>query len=181
MLNIDSPFLLPKCRSFIWILACSLVLPWPALAANKVVVIPMAGDDIIPSPFRPLTAASPPDTDYTITANTVVDKKTGLEWQRLDDDTTRTWDVAMTYCSDLTLDSKTDWRLPEVSELQSIVKYDASSPAINGVAFPGTNSSYYWSASSYAAFSSSAWRVNFNVGNVSASDKTGSYYVRCVR
>ncbi len=149
-----------------------------AYAHNKVVVIPLAGDDIMP--FAPLTAHSPVQGDYTISADTVVDKVTGLEWQRLDGNTQRNWDTAFTYCINLTLDGG-GWRLPLRSELQSIVAYAEYSPAINGVAFPSTNSSHYWSASIYASDSSYAWSVNFDSGVVSVLNKASTYYVRCVR
>ncbi len=69
-----------------------------AYAQTKVVVIPMTGDDILPEPFAPLTANSPVRGDYTISALTVVDKVTGLEWQRQDDNTDRDWDTAFAYC-----------------------------------------------------------------------------------
>jgi len=166
---------------------CTAILavagPAPASAHNKVVVIPMAGDTVYvtPDPFRPLAPHSPPNSNYTIGANTVVDKTTGLEWQKTDDNTTRNWNDAMAYCAGLTLDGKSDWRLPSVLELQSIVDYGGSNPAINATAFPGTDASYYWSASSSAAYSTDAWRVLFSDGNVLANVKTVSYYVRCVR
>ena len=59
--------------------------------------------------------------------------------------------------------------------------YRYANPAINATAFPGTNASGYWSASSYAASSTYAWRVNFYIGYVYANTKANSYYVRCVR
>ncbi|MCP3850919.1 MAG: DUF1566 domain-containing protein [Gammaproteobacteria bacterium] len=160
-------------------------------AQTKVVVIPMVGDDILPDPFAPLTANSPAQGDYTINDNdtqgsgstlddTVIDNITGLEWQRTNDNTQRNWDTAFDYCVSLTLDGG-GWRLPQTHELQSIVAYDEADPAINGVAFISTLSSYYWSASSYAGSSSIAWNVSFNNGSVSTNDKTNTNYVRCVR
>ena len=165
------------------VLMTTTALVW---AHNKVVVIPMAGDEIeiIPEPFAPLTKQSPPDSDYTIGALTVIDKITGLEWQRLDDNTPRTWVDAFQYCIDLSLDSKTDWRLPLVAELQSIVDYELSSPSINEVAFPGTNVEsfdFYWSASSVASFSALAWFVHFSNGDVGVVNRPNVFYVRCVR
>ena len=167
---------------------CTAILavagPAPAWAHNKVVVIPMAGDDITPDPFRPVAPHSPQESNYTITFGslfTAVDETTGLEWQRFDDNTTRTWNAAWSYCVGLTLNGKSDWRLPGVLELQSIVDYGGANPSINSTAFPGTNASSYWSASSDASDSTLAWRVIFNNGFVVAVSKTGSYFVRCVR
>jgi hypothetical protein len=43
-----------------------------------------------------------------------------------------------------------DWRLPNVKELPSIVDYSVYSPAINGTFFPNTQSGVYWSGTTYA-------------------------------
>ena len=109
---------------------------------------------------------------------TVTDFDTGLIWQK--SDVSIHWTAAQTYCTGLSLAGKTGWRLPEVKELTSIVDYRYF-PAIDTDWFPGTNASQYWSASSYAADSTLAWRVNFYYGNVYAASKANSYYVRCVR
>ena len=89
----------------------AITIPVPANAQNKVVVITLAGDEIeiAPEPFAPVTKQSPPNSDYTIGGVTVVDNITGLEWQRIDDDTPRAWDDAFQYCMDLSLDGKIDW------------------------------------------------------------------------
>ncbi|MBF0238256.1 MAG: DUF1566 domain-containing protein [SAR324 cluster bacterium] len=75
----------------------------------------------------------------------------------------------------------TDWRLPNRNELQSLVDYSKSNPAIDTTAFSNTNSSYYWSSTANAYSTSNAWYVNFYNGYVYYGNKTYSYYVRCVR
>ena len=112
---------------------------------------------------------------------TVTDFDTGLMWQQGDSATPEIWSAANTYCTGLSLAGKTDWRLPEIKELTSIVDYRYTNPAIDKNRFPGTNASLYWSASSYAASSTSAWRVGFSSGHVLSYSKAGSSYVRCVR
>lgn len=126
---------------------------------------------------------------YTDNGNgTVTDTVTGLMWQQQDDNQTRNWEGAITYCEGLSLAGFTDWRLPDVMELASITD-DSNAPAIDSIAFPGTNSSnyfdYYWSSTSYASNSSFAWHVAFGTGRVDKGDsingnKANSYYVRCV-
>ena len=164
-------------------LGLALVLVNTAAAQNRVVVIPMAGDDV-PAELTPTTPVAKVNTeqgDYTIMNTTVIDTTTQLQWQREDDDMARTWDDAWQYCVDLDLGGHQDWRLPRIKELQSIVDYgQASAPLIEGEAFPNTNSSY-WSASSRARTSGSAWRVFLSSGNVNSSFKTELSYVRCVR
>jgi len=112
---------------------------------------------------------------------TVSDSNTGLMWQKEDDNTIRTWESAITYCEGLSLGSYTDWRLPNIKELKSIVDNTKYDPAINTTYFPNTNSSYYWSSTTVAGYSSVAWGVSFDGGSVDGDDKSNGYYVRCVR
>ena len=81
----------------------------------------------------------------------------------------------------------TDWRVPNIKELQSIVNYGNVSPAIGettgGGAAPFTNtqSYHYWSSTTYAASTGYAWNVDFYDGLVKYDGKTNAYYVRPVR
>ena len=114
---------------------------------------------------------------------TVIDLATGLTWQREDDNVTRTWDEANTYCNRLSL-AGGDWRMPNIKELQSIVDYRILYPAIDADVFPGTptSPSPYWSSSTYVNGSQLAWFVNFESGSYGYRSKNdNSYYVRCVR
>lgn len=77
-----------------------------------------------------------------------------------------------------------DWRLPEASELQSIVDYGvASGSSIDGNWFPDTKPDSYWTSSPYVESSSSvhAWYVNFGDGSVENEHRGDLYYVRLVR
>jgi hypothetical protein len=143
---------------------------------------------------------------YTQGTYTVTDSCTNLEWQRYghgsDDGSTvpaadgdcdlysgtysasyctYTWQNALKYCSGLVLDGHDDWRLANVKELQSIIKYSTFSPAIDTTKFSSTKSDYYWSSTTVAGNASDAWGVGFGSGGVGNHDKTISYYVRCVR
>lgn len=131
-----------------------------------------------------LCSASPvPAASFTDNGNgTITDNKTGLMWQKQDDAATKTWEQALSYCEGLSLDGYTNWRLPNVKELSSIVDDTRYGPAINTVYFPNTQSSYYWSSTSDAYSTPTfAWRVNFNTGDVDGYYKTDLYYVRCLR
>jgi len=111
---------------------------------------------------------------------TVTDNATTLMWQKEDDNNTYNWENAKSYCEDLTLATKSDWRLPSIEELRSLVDYNKSNPAIDTV-FTNTSSSYFWSSTTVASNTSNAWNVNFNNGNDNWNNKSNSNYVRCVR
>ncbi|MBN1773708.1 MAG: DUF1566 domain-containing protein [Deltaproteobacteria bacterium] len=94
---------------------------------------------------------------------------------------TRNWQGALDYCQDSAWAGFTDWYLPNVDELRSIVDSARSNPSIDPAVFPGTPSGYFWSSSSDATNASNAWGVSFDYGIVNSSDKTCTYYIRCVR
>jgi hypothetical protein len=110
---------------------------------------------------------------------TVTDTVTGLMWQQADDGQGRTWESALSYCEALDLAGRTDWRLPDIRELQSIVDDGRYLPAINP-AFSCENS-FYWSGSTYAGYPDYAWHVHFGYGYAGYGYESFSHYVRCVR
>ncbi len=103
-----------------------------------------------------------------------------LEWQT-DDPGEMVWQVAMDYCQNLTFDSKADWRLPNVDELQTILDRSKFYPATDKTMFPHIHSTYYWSSTTYAYNTDFAWYVNFSHGLVGRYGKSDNFYIRCVR
>ena len=115
----------------------------------------------------------------------VTDSITQLEWQDDYSDNgggikETTWQNAIEYCESLTLNSQSDWRLPNVNELSSLVDDSKYNPSINSV-FELTSSSNYWSATSSTNSSSYVWIVHFLYGKVRDYNKDVNFYVRCVR
>jgi hypothetical protein len=123
---------------------------------------------------------------------TILDGATGLMWKKCSEgktgvacetgaDTTMTWTVALSACEADTTGGHTDWRLPNIRELLSIVDYGRASPAINPL-FP-SQPGFYWSSTTYQSpgGQSDAWVVSFNDGVAYYDGKTNSLYVRCVR
>ena len=91
------------------------------------------------------------------------------------------WNYAKTYCENLTLSGFSDWRLPNIYELITLLDNTKSSTPIiiNGI--ENISSFYYWSSTTYASGSSYAWDVDFGYGNALSDYKTNISYVRCVR
>ena len=110
----------------------------------------------------------------------IFDAATDLEWQEADDGTGRIWKNALAYCDRLSLNNNDDWRLPNISELHSIVDRSRFNPAIDPV-FSTQSSSYYWSATTYTYVTDNAWAINFHRGDDDARHKAHTPYVRCVR
>jgi len=112
---------------------------------------------------------------------TVTDTRTGLMWQQQEPESqmNMTWKDALTYCEVLSLAGHDDWRLPTIRELASLVDLSRYSPAADTDAFPEMKSDY-WTSSSYAYDPGHAWPMSFGYG-FGLPDKSGTYYVRCVR
>ncbi len=111
------------------------------------------------------------------------DPKTGLEWQ-YESPGEMTWNDALEYAKSLSLDGKNDWRLPTAAELETLldrsVLYDKLRPTMRQeVPFRDTLS--YWSSTTFAPDTYSAWIVMFDGAYVLSYYKSNSYHVRCVR
>ena len=122
----------------------------------------------------------------------VTDNVTGLMWQDNDDVTAllRTYGDSPYYCSIQTLGGYEDWRMPTISELESIIDYKGSFRNIDGVAYlPLIDAAFtnkveerYWSSTPYVG-SKDVWIVHSYTGVVDASstDDSVQNYTRCVR
>lgn len=75
-----------------------------------------------------------------------------------------------------------DWRMPTIKELESIVHYGRVAPAIDTRFFPNTPSWYFWSGSPFAFSASGAWLVYFVSGDSYANLRSyNDIHVRLVR
>ena len=112
---------------------------------------------------------------------TITDNYTGLTWQKIQSANLMTWEEALTYCKTVTLANKSDWRLPNIKELQSLNDPTLSKPSFNKTYFPNMISGNYWSSTSLYMTPAKAWDLNVDYGIVSQSDKTLQENVILVR
>jgi len=108
---------------------------------------------------------------------TISDTATGLMWQKNDNGSSIDWDSAISYCEDLSLAGKSDWRVPNAKELHSIVDYTRSpdttaSAAIDAI-FNATSIinearvsdfGFYWSATTHKNMANGANAVYISFG-----------------
>ncbi|MCI5220350.1 MAG: DUF1566 domain-containing protein [Candidatus Electrothrix sp. LOE2] len=74
-----------------------------------------------------------------------------------------------------------DWRMPTLKELESVVNFGDSGPAIDTGYFPNAINSYVWSGSPIAGYSGNAWYVYFGYGYSYDDFRDYNYAVRLVR
>lgn len=141
--------------------------------------------------------ASTPTGDFVDNGDeTVTHSKTDLMWKQCSEGlsgsscgtgsaTALSWQAALQLAETLNngvgFAGYTDWRVPNLKELTSIIEVQCTNRAINATIFPATMGSFYWSASPYAGNASTAWDVHFNFAYADADNKTDNYYVRLVR
>ena len=106
---------------------------------------------------------------------TVTDSKTGLVWQQ-GEPGAKVWGDALTYCEGLSLGGATDWRLPNIEELESLTDDARYNPAIDTTYFPNAIASNYWSSTTDAFNPDGAWGVAFGYGGVGGYAKFSSFY-----
>ncbi len=143
-----------------------------------------------------------PVTRFTFNNDgTVTDKQTGLMWkvfsegqlwnsahQQGPESAIRyTWQQALQRARDVNnfggFAGHTDWRVPNIKELLSIVERQCTEPAINLSIFFNTPSfDYYWTSSpSINKNNNRVWVVYFGDGHSYSSSKNASNYLRLVR
>jgi hypothetical protein len=142
-----------------------------------------------------------PNPRFTDNSNgTVTDNLTGLIWlKNANCFGLRNWGAALGDANGLASGTcgLTDgsiagqWRLPNVRELQSIVHYGFFNPAVPNTAgtakwtagdpFTGVQSNFYWTSTTTAGWTETAWSVNLVFGTMYNDGKALTEYVWPVR
>ena len=147
--------------------------------------------------------------DYTDNGDgTITDNNTGLMWEKQDNsnvgglagihdkDNFYTWANAFVKISDLNSSAfagHSDWRFPNIRELETLKDFGRGLPAIDPVFHTNciagctiatcscTRTDFYSSSSTYGDNPSNAWGVFFYSGYTGATPKTDFFPVRAVR
>ncbi|MCF7987459.1 MAG: DUF1566 domain-containing protein [Methylovulum sp.] len=130
--------------------------------------------------------------EFSYYANgTVLHKRTGLMWQRCAVGQAWTGSTCTGTAGKYTFDAAqkltsrlagySDWRMPAVNELASIVSYDRMLPTLNKIPFPNSAIDVFWSASPYVGRSGYAWYVYFRYGGIGSLNWESAFAVRLVR
>jgi hypothetical protein len=115
---------------------------------------------------------------------TVTDNLTQLIWQKVPSTTALTWDQALIYAEGLSLGNTSDWRLPNIKELQSLNNELAASPSVFLPYFQNLGVKNYWSSTTLKPNSNnpnSAWYWFTQYGITTYDVKTNTNYVICVK
>ena len=112
----------------------------------------------------------------------VVDKNTGLEWQKTLTGGKYDWAGALAQCENLEYAGKTDWRLPNPKEFYTIADAGRSNPAFDTAYFPDNSelsSDYFWT--SRAKDEGNAYYLDYNDAYSNSAEISNEYNVMCVR
>ena len=142
-----------------------------------------------------------PDSRYQDHGDgTITDLQTGLMWQQCslgqsgsgcgeDPPTPYTWEEARQQGDEMNsrggFAGHSDWRLPNMEELESLVEKACYAPAINIKLFPNAGLRHrfpgYWSSAPHADNSNNAWVVYFALGMTNDVPRKYGNAVRLVR
>lgn len=131
------------------------------------------------------------------TAGTITDRRTGLAWMRCamgqewnGSDCTGVpraypWAAAFDAATALNnrggYDGATDWRVPALDELASLVEARCYDPAIDLASFPSAPVTGFWSATPHASSHNHAMLVHFKYGGQYMGNRNQDWALRLVR
>lgn len=143
-----------------------------------------------------LRTDTPAERFEIVDSRYLVDRATGLMWQRcplgfqwLNSACQRDsalaegtdWQSALQAADDASHGDYTDWRLPNIKELGSIVDRSCWDPAISAMLFPATPAALFWTSSPNAVRPDVSAVVDFAKGAHRSLNKTESALIRLVR
>ena len=97
----------------------------------------------------------------------ILDKETGLVWERSPQATSARWITARRTCIEKNVGGQKGWRLPSLEELTSLVDSSIAPPGPTlppGHPFLTVQSTVYWSATRVDEDARGSWAVHFGLG-----------------
>jgi hypothetical protein len=136
-----------------------------------------------------------PNSRFTDNSNgTMTDNLTGLMWLKDGGCIKKKWKDSLNAIADFNNNpgnynclgytiNYSDWRLPNIKELESLTNYGTPDSAawLNSEGFVDVNTSYYWSSTTHQVNPSYAWLIRMSGGKKIADLKLNKYYVLPVR
>lgn len=140
--------------------------------------------------------ASTPTARFEASGETVADTETTLVWTRCaigqqwsgsactGEPQAMGWSEAQAMVARLNREGysgRSDWRLPVLPELASIVERQCFNPRMNEAVFPGAPSAVFWSGMEKSGTAGYAYALDFGAGTAEATLKDYKGAVRLVR
>lgn len=117
---------------------------------------------------------------FEVNNGVIFDNNTGLMWMQEPLEGEFAFDEACELKREFA--GYSDWRLPNIKELISIVNYETVNPCCyEKFLFCGKENKYFWSSTAYACNTVVAWCVDFYDGYVSDYGRNYKFPVRLVR
>jgi hypothetical protein len=158
------------------------------LLTVALVVSPAQAQTTAPGPYYATPSWDqqlPASTRFIVLSNwgsaAVLDRETGLVWEKSPSADTVNWFTAQYRCKGLTTGNRKGWRLPTIEELSSLVDPSLSPSLPSGHPFDLTSYFFRWSASTVAGQGDVAWGVYFANGVAAVNPKPTECLFWCVR
>ena len=112
---------------------------------------------------------------------TVIENNLGLEWQRNFTSERYTWDEAVDYCDTLSYGGHSDWRLPDLHEIFSVVFNSDMGNLLDWRLFPNASKeTMLWTSQLSSEYYDYVWYIN-SFGSIDYATKSYLANVICVR
>jgi len=184
------------CKKMFYVLSAVVVM-----AVAMVMFFPMTGTagslepSAAPAPTMKTLDQIPPSWSFKLPASerfvvlaefnnaAVLDKETGLVWEKEPSISARGWESSTLYCVEKYLGGRGGWRLPTIEQLWSLVDRSAAGTIKLPDGHPFINvQEIYWTATTSVTDPNNAWILYFSFGGVfDPVSKPALYNVWCVR
>ena len=163
-----------KTGRFLYFMVVALVLGEMLMAGHGSADVPKGAQGVSggsPSAIQNQVKALPAAQRFVILQNfnneAILDKETGLVWERSPQTTSARWITARRTCAEKNVGGQKGWRLPSLEELTSLVDSSIAPPGPTlppGHPFLTVQSTVYWSATRVDEDARGSWAIHFGLG-----------------